>query len=148
MTTTNNRSEPSEGTRWRVNIKAVGFDLDGTLLNTLRAMEATYNSVVAPIIGRRISSEEIVSNLGPRAVDIMRIYDPANAEALNDAVVEHYLTIHQSHAYLYPGIAELIAGLVDRVLTRRGDINGKQDRHPITRTLRAHGTLRRRRNRG
>jgi 2-phosphoglycolate phosphatase len=93
--------------------KAVAFDLDGTLADTLPAMEATYNGVVAPRIGRAISREEIVSRLGPRAIEIMRVYDPEDPEGLHDAVVEHYLANHRDHARLYPGVADLVAALAD-----------------------------------
>jgi beta-phosphoglucomutase-like phosphatase (HAD superfamily) len=66
----------STTTAEKVEVRAVAFDLDGTLADTLPAMEASWNHIVAPLIGRSIPREEIVSRLGPRAVEIMRLYVP------------------------------------------------------------------------
>jgi pyrophosphatase PpaX len=95
---------------------AIAFDLDGTLVNTLPAIHAAFNGVLAPIIGRPIPEDEVVSRLGPRAVDIMRIYDPENAETLIHTYLDYYLSIHLDHSVLYPGIAELIETLAGRGL--------------------------------
>jgi pyrophosphatase PpaX len=94
--------------------RAVAFDLDGTLVNTLPAIHAAFNGVLAPIIGRSIPEDEVVSRLGPRAVEIMRIYDPENAETLIHTYLDYYLSVHLSHSRLYPGISELVQELAQR----------------------------------
>lgn len=93
---------------------AIAFDLDGTLVNTLPAIHAAFNGVLAPIVGRPIPEEEVVSRLGPRAVEIMRIYDPENADTLIHTYLDYYLSIHLDHSLLYPGIAELVETLAAR----------------------------------
>lgn len=93
---------------------AIAFDLDGTLVNTLPAIHAAFNGVLGPIIGRPIPEEEVVSRLGPRAVEIMRIYDPENADTLINTYLDYYLSIHLDHSILYPGIVELIETLAGR----------------------------------
>ena len=94
--------------------KAVAFDLDGTLVNTLPAIHAAFNGVLAPIIGRPIPEEEVVGRLGPRAVEIMRIYDPENADTLINTYLDYYLSVHLTHSLLYPGIPELVEELAGR----------------------------------
>jgi HAD superfamily hydrolase (TIGR01509 family) len=97
-------------------LRAVAFDLDGTLVNTLPAMEMSWNAVLRPVIGRPIPCDEIVRNLGPRAIDIMRSYAPENAETLLTTLSECFLSSALTHAQLYPRIAELIEALVARQL--------------------------------
>ena len=98
-------------------LKAIAFDLDGTLLNTLPAMEASWNAVLRPVIGRAIPSDEIVRRLGPRAIDIMRLYaPPEHAEALLTTLSERFLSSALTHARLYPRIDELIDTLIARQL--------------------------------
>lgn len=93
---------------------AIAFDLDGTLINTLPAIHAAFNGVLAPIIGRPIPKEEVVSRLGPRAVEIMRIYDPENAETTIKTYLDYYLSVHLDHSLLYDGIADLVEALAAR----------------------------------
>jgi pyrophosphatase PpaX len=102
----------SSTTASKVDVRAVAFDLDGTLADTLPAMEDSWNGIVAPIIGRPIPREEIVSRLGPRAVEIMRIYDPENAETLVETLSDHFSISTLTHAQLYPGVVELVEALV------------------------------------
>jgi HAD superfamily hydrolase (TIGR01509 family) len=97
-------------------IRAVAFDLDGTLINTLPAMEASWNYVVAPMIGRAITREEIVSRLGPRAVEIMRTYVETDAEAIVETLSDHFSTSTETYAELYPGVENLIEMLAARGL--------------------------------
>jgi pyrophosphatase PpaX len=93
---------------------AVAFDLDGTLVNTLPAMEATWNAVLSPVIGRPIPAEEIVSTIGPHLIDIVRLYDADNAEALTAELSKHYLSVWLTASQLYPGVAELVNELAGR----------------------------------
>jgi HAD superfamily hydrolase (TIGR01509 family) len=97
-------------------IRAVAFDLDGTLVDTLPAMEMSWNAVLGPVIGRPIPTDEIVRRLGPRAIDIMRLYAPEDAEALLTTLSECFLSSALAHARLYPRIGELIETLVARQL--------------------------------
>jgi 2-phosphoglycolate phosphatase len=93
---------------------AVAFDLDGTLVNTLPAMEVAWNAVLAPAIGRAIPAEEIVATLGPHLIDIVRGYDLADAEAVTAALSEHYVSVFLTASQLYPGVADLVAELARR----------------------------------
>ncbi|MCW2794308.1 MAG: ppaX [Nocardioides sp.] len=93
---------------------AVAFDLDGTLVDTLPAMEAGFNEMLSPLVGRSISREEIVSRLGPSLVDIMRIYDPETPEQRAATYLERSIQLHLDHARLYPGIRELLEELRNR----------------------------------
>jgi N-acetyl-D-muramate 6-phosphate phosphatase len=107
----------STTTAEKVEVRAVAFDLDGTLADTLPAMEASWNHIVAPLIGRSIPREEIVSRLGPRAVEIMRLYVPEDdAQSVVDTLSEHFSESTQIHARLYPGVAQLIEAIVARGL--------------------------------
>jgi HAD superfamily hydrolase (TIGR01509 family) len=112
---TRGRARASEVGSWtKADFRAVAFDLDGTLADTLPAMEASWNEVLGPIIGRRIPPEEIVGSLGPRLVEIVRRYDRENADSLSKALSERFRAVHRTHVRLYPGIAELIQELIVR----------------------------------
>jgi pyrophosphatase PpaX len=106
-------ARPETGAR-PARFAAVALDLDGTLLNTLPAMVQTWNAVLAPVAGRPIPAEEIVSTLGPHLIDIVRLYDADNAEALTAELSEHYLRVHLTASELYPGVRELIEELARR----------------------------------
>jgi phosphoglycolate phosphatase len=93
---------------------AVAFDLDGTLADTLPAMEASWNEVVAPLIGRPIPREEIVARLGPRLVEIMRTYLTEDVDALCERLSDSFQAANVRHSRLYPGVRELIDELVSR----------------------------------
>jgi pyrophosphatase PpaX len=93
---------------------AVAFDLDGTLVDTLPAMEAGFNEMLSPLVGRPISREEIVSRLGPSLVEIMRIYDPEDPEQRATNYLERSIQLHLDHARLYPGVRELLDELKER----------------------------------
>jgi 2-phosphoglycolate phosphatase len=92
----------------------VAFDLDGTLVNTLPAMELSWNAILAPVIGRAIPAQEIVGTLGPHLIEIVRGYEPDDAEALTAALAAHYRSIFLTTSELYDGIVELVTGLADR----------------------------------
>ena len=119
--------------------RAVAFDLDGTLVNTLPAICASFNGVLAPIIGRPIPEAEVVSRLGPRAVEIMRVYDPENAETLVHTYLDYYLSVHLSHSLLYPGISELVQELARRG-SKLGVVTSKRNKTAIP-TLQHFGLL-------
>ena len=119
--------------------EAIAFDLDGTLVNTLPAIHAAFNGILSPIIGRSIPVEEVVSRLGPRAVDIMRIYDPQNADTLIDTYIDYYLSIPLDYTELYPGVVELVQDLAMRGC-KLGIVTSKRRRTAIP-TLEHFGLL-------
>ncbi len=47
------------------NIKAVIFDLDGTLANTLPLCIAAFKKSIAPLVNRTVSEAEIIATFGP-----------------------------------------------------------------------------------
>jgi 2-phosphoglycolate phosphatase len=100
--------------RRAVPFAGVAFDLDGTLVNTLPAMELSWNAILAPVIGRPIPADEIVGTLGPHLIEIVRMYEPDDAEALTAALSEHYRSVFLSASVLYEGVGELVRGLADR----------------------------------
>jgi 2-phosphoglycolate phosphatase len=105
----------SNGTARRaVPFAGVAFDLDGTLVNTLPAMELSWNAILAPVIGRPIPADEIVGTLGPHLIEIVRSYEPDDAEALTAALSAHYRSIFLTTSELYEGVGELVSELADR----------------------------------
>lgn len=132
-------SAPAGITRPPELFEAIAFDLDGTLVNTLPAIHAAFNGILSPIIGRPIPVEEVVSRLGPRAVDIMRIYDPQNADTLIDTYLDYYLSIHLDYTELYPGVVELVQDLAMRGC-KLGIVTSKRRRTAIP-TLEHFGLL-------
>ena len=115
LPTAGNAARPSEtGARAPARFKAVAFDLDGTLLNTLPAMEQSWNAVLAPVVGRSIPGDEIVATLGPHLIDIVRSYDPPDPTGLTAELSEHYASIFLTASELYPGVRDLVTVLAER----------------------------------
>src|SRR4051812_3879510 len=90
----------------RLDIKGVAFDLDGTLANTLPAMEASWNAIVGHLNRRPIPREEIVSTPAPRANEIVRKYATQNAEEVSNSFSPLSPDATTVHARLYSGVRE------------------------------------------
>lgn len=95
-------------------IKAVIFDLDGTLANTLPLCIEAFKQSVEPLTNRFISDAEIIATFGPSEEGtIMALapnhYDKGVADYLN-----YYEQLHDMCAVCFDGMKEILQALKNK----------------------------------
>ena len=92
-------------------IKAIIFDFDGTLANTIPLCIASFRGSVEPLIQRPLSDDEIVAAFGPdERGTIARFTDKDIDEAMKH-FMELYTSQHDEYAKVFEGIRELLESL-------------------------------------
>lgn len=130
----------------RTEIRAILFDLDGTLLDTKRLYLECYGRAVEPHLGRRLAPEEIM-RLKPRSETAL-LRDLVGEEALDACMErfhEEYSRLHETHFDgIYAGVVELLAELRESGVPM-GLVTGKSRRAwestPVRETLGAFEVL-------
>jgi phosphoglycolate phosphatase-like HAD superfamily hydrolase len=92
-------------------IKAVIFDLDGTIADTLPLCIAAFKQSIEPLLGKTISNEEIIATFGPSEEGTIRSLIPDHEEAGVKAYLHHYEQLHHTCPAPFAGIAELLDSL-------------------------------------
>jgi len=93
--------------------KAIFFDLDGTLVNTLDDLSEAMNRALAELGQPGRSKEECREMIGRGLGEFVRAALPENAGHLQDALLrkmkEVYARICLNKTYPYPGICEVLS---------------------------------------
>jgi len=92
--------------------KAVIFDLDGTIANTLPLCIAAFKLSIEPLLGKKISNEEITATFGPSEEGTIRKLIPEHENAGLEAYLYHYKALHTMCPQPFKGIKELLQLLV------------------------------------
>lgn len=89
------------------------FDLDGTLIDSLALILASYRHTMETHLGRPMADELWVRGMGtPLAVQMLEFArDEAEAESMVDTYTRHNLANHDSLVTPYPGVQEALAEL-------------------------------------
>jgi HAD superfamily hydrolase (TIGR01509 family) len=104
--------------------KAVLFDLDGTLANTLPLCIAAFRSAVEPATGVTLSDADIIATFGPSEEGTIRALAPDHYDACVAAYLTHYERLHPNWPDLFAGIRDLLSDLRARGV-RLGLVTGK-----------------------
>lgn len=88
-------------------IKAVIFDLDGTLASTNSLIFDSFNYISKKYSGKELSEKEIVSLFGPTEDGIIEEFYKDNADIVKREYYNYYSEHHDS-AKLYPGLGKLL----------------------------------------
>lgn len=105
-------------------LRAIIFDLDGTLGNTLPVVFAALNAVFRRHLGRNFSDEEITEMFGPNEKGIIQRLLPDDHAAAYAEFLEEYESAHSSCTAPLPGIPKVLASVRDRG-ARLGIVTGK-----------------------
>lgn len=95
-------------------IKAVIFDLDGTLANTLPLCIQAFRQSVEPLIKRSVSDAEIVATFGPSEEGTIMALAPDHYEKGVTDYLHFYKSLHTICAVPFIGIKELLNTLKDK----------------------------------
>jgi pyrophosphatase PpaX len=89
--------------------RAMFFDLDGTLADTLSLIYRAFNDALTPVTGQTYAGPEIRSWFGPPDTQIIR---KLLAEAHVDGAIERYMESYRRHhadlVRVFPGIDRLL----------------------------------------
>jgi len=92
-------------------IKAVIFDLDGTLAGTLPLCIEAFRRSIEPLIGRSLPDDEIISTFGPSEEGTIMALAPDHYEKGISAYLEYYNDLHDMCSTPFDGIKELLQTL-------------------------------------
>lgn len=101
------------------NIKGVGFDLDGTLMNTLPGLNAAVESMLKSV-GLPVPGEEVVSTWIGNGASVLvekalnwagATPSPVELEGFRSAFDRYYVDTVQEGSQLYPGVLETLEEL-------------------------------------
>jgi phosphoglycolate phosphatase-like HAD superfamily hydrolase len=92
-------------------LKAVLFDLDGTIGNTLPLCIAAFRESIEPLAARALTDEEIVATFGPSEEGTIALLLPEKqAEGLNQYLLR-YEELHCRWPSPFEGISEILSSL-------------------------------------
>ncbi|MBI4481774.1 MAG: HAD-IA family hydrolase [Acidobacteria bacterium] len=89
-------------------LRAIIFDLDGTLANTLPLIYDAFNHVLEPHLGRRLPPEEIRSHFGPPEQEIFGRLLTAGAVPGAVERLHRFYRVHADRVRLFDGMREVL----------------------------------------
>ncbi len=89
-------------------IKAVIFDIDGTLANTVPLCIAAFRHAVEPIVNRPLSDEEIQSHFGPDEEGTIKSLAPDDYKKGTSDFLRFYEAMHDMCSAPFEGMTELL----------------------------------------
>lgn len=89
-------------------IKAVIFDIDGTLANTIPLIIKAYRQAVEPLVHRPLSDDEIVATFGPSEEGSIRAIATNEYKKGTADFLRIYEELHDMCPRPFDGIAELL----------------------------------------
>lgn len=114
-----------------VRLKAVLFDLDGTLIHSVDHIVDCWQHTVRTCLGREMTREEILPTLGRTLYDAFEEIAPGRSQELYEVYRAHQLKTHDTAITLVPGTKETLsalkeAGLLLGVVTAKRLITAMQ----------------------
>jgi pyrophosphatase PpaX len=92
-------------------LKAVLFDLDGTLIHSVDHIIDCWQHTVRTCLGREMTREEILPTLGRTLYDAFEEIAPGRSEELYQVYRAYQVTTHDTMVTLVPGTKETLSAL-------------------------------------
>lgn len=92
-------------------IKAVLWDLDGTILDTTELILESYRYAFRKVLKAEIGDDEAIANFGRTLSDVMNSYSPEKAEALMQSYRDYNQKHHDKKIRPFPGILDALANV-------------------------------------
>ena len=106
-------------------VRAILFDLDGTLADTFPLIVRAWNHALTPVTGKTYSDEEVIARFGiPDGQMLKRELGEGYEDAIGDAYHQCYERSHEELVSPFEGVPELLAELKQRKIPR-GVMTGK-----------------------
>ena len=97
--------------RPRRSVKAVLFDLDGTLIDSIPLIVASLRHAMSTVLAVDLSDEQLMRNIGTPLVKQMREFSPEHADELLRVYREHNAIHHDTWVNEYPMTSETLLAL-------------------------------------
>jgi len=109
------RGGPSEGADPRLaELEAVLFDLDGTLIDSIELILASFRHATETVLGEALPDEAMLSGVGMPLARQMREFSEEHADELLRVYREHNGRMHDSLVRAYPEVPETLVWLASR----------------------------------
>ncbi|AUD06309.1 HAD family hydrolase [Spirosoma pollinicola] len=105
-------------------VRALIFDLDGTLANTLPLCIQAFRQAVEPLANRVLTDQEIISTFGPSEEGTIQALIPTHYQEGVANYITHYEQLQDMCSTPFNGIAELLNDLKNERI-RLGLVTGK-----------------------
>jgi pyrophosphatase PpaX len=92
-------------------VRAVLFDLDGTLLDSAELIIAAFQDTCRHLLGREIARETILRDWARPIRERFHALAPEHDETLSEEYLRRYLALHDRRARLFPGVADTLEAL-------------------------------------
>jgi len=106
-------------------VRALLFDLDGTLIDTVALILSSFRHATNEVLGAPLPDEVLMRNVGVPLAIQMREFAPEHADELLRVYREHNSRIHDDMVAEYPGTRETLERMASRgfpmgVVTSKG----------------------------
>ena len=93
-------------------LKAILFDLDGTILNTNNLIFNSFRQAFEELLSdRTLSDDEIIDCIGPTLQQTGEKYCPENPEKFVECYRKYYQNNHDEMIEVFPGVIEMLESL-------------------------------------
>jgi pyrophosphatase PpaX len=94
-------------------VRAVLFDLDGTLVDTIGLILASFRHATEVVLGQAVADDLLLAGIGTPLAKQMSSFSEQHAEELVRVYREHNLSVHDALAAEFPGVADVLRELKD-----------------------------------
>ena len=92
-------------------LKAVLFDLDGTIGNTLPLCITAFRESIEPLVGRTVTDDEIVATFGPSEEGTIAVLLPEQRGEGLESYLRRYEALHCRWPSPFEGMPEILSYL-------------------------------------
>lgn len=114
-------------------IKACLFDLDGTLVDSMGLIVASFRETALHFLGKSPPDSELISGIGTPLKEQLSTFtnDPVERDAMHDFFAKYYIKNHDEHVKIFEGVDLALRSLKESgqilgIITSKNDIGAKR----------------------